>query len=38
MIATWYQISIRFTCEFDQQFPGFENEIHGLRIEESSSG
>ena len=29
---------LRFTREFDRQFPGFENEIHGLRIEESSSG
>ncbi|MBD2510908.1 hypothetical protein H6G91_27240 [Nostoc muscorum FACHB-395] len=29
---------LKFTREFDRQFPGFENEIHGLRIEESSSG
>jgi arginine decarboxylase len=29
---------LRFTREFDRQFPGFENEIHGLRIEESASG
>ncbi|WP_226592195.1 hypothetical protein [Microseira wollei] len=29
---------LRFTREFDRQFPGFETEIHGLRIEESFSG
>jgi len=27
---------LKFTREFDRQFPGFETEIHGLRIEESS--
>lgn len=29
---------LRFARDFDRQFPGFENEIHGLRIEETSSG
>ncbi|NET58329.1 MAG: arginine/lysine/ornithine decarboxylase, partial [Symploca sp. SIO2E6] len=29
---------LKFTREFDRQFPGFENEIHGLRIEETTSG
>ena len=28
---------LRFTREFDREFPGFENEIHGLRIEGSGA-
>jgi arginine decarboxylase len=28
---------LRFTREFDRQFPGFETEIHGLRIEGSGA-
>ncbi|WOD37022.1 hypothetical protein [Nodosilinea sp. E11] len=29
---------LRFARDFDRQFPGFENEIHGLRIEEGPLG
>jgi arginine decarboxylase len=29
---------LKYTSEFDRLFPSFENEIHGLRIRESSSG
>ena len=28
---------LKFTREFDREFPGFENEIHGLRIEGSGA-
>ena len=28
---------LKFTREFDRQFPGFENEIHGVRIEGSGT-
>jgi arginine decarboxylase len=29
---------LKFTLDFDALFPGFENEIHGVRIEEDLSG